>query len=66
MTRDITPKHVMNGGARLRGLAPWLHSSEETSQWWRGIGDTVPDLTGLGIETQTFRTDRHKTELTGR
>ena len=26
----------------LRGLAPGLHSSEEASQRWRDVGDTVP------------------------
>ena len=30
-TRGITPKCVTSGGAHLRGLAPGLHSSEETS-----------------------------------
>ena len=29
-TRRVTPKHVTSGGAHLRGLAPGLHSSEET------------------------------------
>ena len=33
-TRRITPKRVTNGGAHLRGLAPGLYSSEETSQRW--------------------------------
>ena len=41
-TRGITPKRVTSGGAHLRGLAPGLHSSEETSQRWRAVGDTVP------------------------
>ena len=41
-TRGITRKHETGGGAHLRGLAPGLHSSEETSQRWRAIGDTVP------------------------
>ena len=41
-TRGITPKYVTNGGAHPRGLAPGLHSSEETSQRWRAVGDTVP------------------------
>ena len=31
-TRRITPKRVTSCGAHLRGLAPGLHSSEETSQ----------------------------------
>ena len=47
----------MSGGARPRGLAPGQCSSEETSQRWRAIGYTMSDLTGLGIEPQTFRTD---------
>ena len=41
-TRRITPKRVTSCGAHLRGLAPGLHSSEETSQRWRVVGDTVP------------------------
>ena len=40
--RGITPKRVTSGGAHLRGLAPGLHSSEETSQRWRAVGDAVP------------------------
>ena len=35
-------KRVTSGGAHLRGSAPGLHSSEETSQRWRAVGDTVP------------------------
>ena len=64
-TRGITLKRVTSSGAHLRGLAPGLHSSEETSQWWRAVGDTA-DLTGPGIEPQTSRTDsvRLATELT--
>ena len=63
-TRGITPKRVTSGGAHLRGLAPGLHNSEETSQLWRHC----VDLTGPGIEPQTSRTDsvRLATELTGR
>ena len=41
-TRGITPKRVTSCGAHLRGLAPGLHSSEETSLRWRAVGDTVP------------------------
>ena len=41
-TRVIAPKLVTSGDAHLRGLAPGLHSSEGTSQWWRAVGDTVP------------------------
>ena len=33
------------------------HSSEETSQRWRAIGDTASDLTCPGIEPHIFRTD---------
>ena len=54
-TRSITPKRVTSCGAHLRGLAPGLHSSEETFA-----------LTGPGIEPQTSRTDsvRFAAELT--
>ena len=41
-TRRNTPKRVTSCGTHLRGLAPGLHSSEETSQRWRVVGDTVP------------------------
>ena len=46
-TRRITPKRVTSCGSHLRGLAPGQHSSEETSQRWRVVGDTVSfDLPG--------------------
>ena len=48
-TRGITPKRVTSGRAHLRGLAPGLHSSEETLQLWQAIDDTA-DLTGPGNE----------------
>ena len=41
-TRRIMPKRVTSCGAHLRGLAPGQHSSEETSQRWRVVGDAVP------------------------
>ena len=50
-------KRVTNGEAHLRGLVPEHHWSEETSQRWQAIGDSVFNLTGLAIEPQTFRTD---------
>ena len=56
-TRGITPKRVTSGGAHLRGLAPDQHSSEETSQRWRAVGDSKSDLTGPGIEPKTARID---------
>ena len=40
-TRRITPKRVTSCGAHLCGLAPGQHSSEETSQRWRVVGDIV-------------------------
>ena len=40
-TRHITPKRVTSGGAHLRGAALELQSSEQTSQRWRAVGDTV-------------------------
>ena len=52
-TRGITPKRVTSDGIHLHDLAPGLHSSEETSQWWRVVGDNVSDLTGLGIAPKT-------------
>ena len=40
-TRGNRPKRVTSAGAHLRGLAPGQHSSEETSQRWRAVGDTA-------------------------
>ena len=67
-THDITPKQVTSGGAHLRALAPGLRNSEETSQRWRVVGDSVSDLTGPGFAPQTSRTDSDvwTTELPGR
>ena len=48
---------VASGRAQPRGLAPGQRSSKETSQRLRAVGYTVSDLTGLGIESQTFRID---------
>ena len=56
-TRGNTPKCETSGGTRLRGLALGQHSSEETSQRRRAVGDIVSDLTGPGIESQTSRTN---------
>ena len=39
-----------------RDLAPGQPSSEETSQQWRAVGDTLSDLTGLRIEPYVSRT----------
>ena len=57
--RRVATKHVTSGGAYFHGLAPVpvQHSSEETSQWWRAVGDNVPDLTVPGVEPPTYRTD---------
>ena len=40
-TRRITPKQLTSGGAHLRGAAIEPHSSEQTSQRWQAVGDTV-------------------------
>ena len=58
-SRGITPKRVTSGGIHLLGLSPGLHSSEETSQRWRVVRDTVSDLTALGIEPKTSGADSH-------
>ena len=44
-------------GTHLRDLAPGQHSSEETLQRWRAVGDTVSNLTNQGFKPQTSRTD---------
>ena len=41
-TRGITSKRVTCRGIHLGGLTSGQHSSEETSQRWRAVGDTVP------------------------
>ena len=43
--RRITPKCVTSCGAHLYCFGPGQHSSEEASQHWRAVGDTVSDLT---------------------
>ena len=40
-TRRNTPKRVTSGGAHLRGSTSEPHSSEQTLQRWRAVGDTV-------------------------
>ena len=37
-------------------LSARQHSSEETSQRWRAVGDTVSDWIGPGIEPLTLHT----------
>ena len=53
----VAPKRVTGGGGHLSGLAPGQHSSEEISQRWRAVGNTVYDLTGPGMEPQTSSAD---------
>ena len=54
-TRRITSRSVTSAEAHLRDLAPEQHSSEETSQRWRVVGDTGFDSTRQGIERKTLR-----------
>ena len=58
-SRYYTLKRVTSGRAHLRGLTPEQHSSEERSQRWRAVGNTLFHLIGPGIEAKTSRTDRH-------
>ena len=53
----VISKRAMSSGIHLRGFAPGQYSSEETSQQWRAVGDTMANLTGPGIKLQTFQTD---------
>ena len=57
-TRDIAPKRVTCDGAHLRSLAPGKRSSEETSQQWRIVGDTVSNLTYPRIKPMITRAAR--------
>ena len=50
-TRRITPKRVTSCGAHLRGLAPGQHSSEETLQRWRVVGNTLCRFDRPGYRT---------------
>ena len=43
---------VMSGSTHHRRLAPRQHSSQDTLQQWRALGDTVPYLTSRRIEPQ--------------
>ena len=54
-SRGIMPKRVSSGGAHLRDLASGQHSSEETSQRWLAVGDTLFDWTDLRIDPQNSR-----------
>ena len=48
----------MSSWAHLCGKAPAAqNSSDETSQWWRTVGDAVSYLPGQGIEPHTAFTD---------
>ena len=55
-TRRVMPKRETSGRPHLRGLKPRQHSSEETVQQGRAVGDTVPDLTVSPIKPQTSHT----------
>ena len=57
VARDSAPNDLISDEFHIRDLAPVRHSSEETSQRWRAVGDTVFDLTGSEIEPQTSRAD---------
>ena len=59
------PKRVSSVEAHIRGLAPQLHISKETSQRWRVVANTVSDLTGPTIELQTPRTDSNTSQQPG-
>ena len=52
-TRGITPKHVKSGG-----LEPGRYNLEE-KQRWRPVDNAVSDLTGSGIESQTYGADNN-------
>ena len=54
-TRGITPKRVTSDLVHRRCIAPGQHSSEETLQRWRAVGDTTSDLAISGIEHQKPR-----------
>ena len=51
-TRDITQKCLMSDEADFH---TWQHNSEEILQCWPNFGNTVPDLTGIGIKLETSR-----------
>ena len=44
------PMRVTSGGLHRCGLEPGQHSSEETSQRWPAVGDTVSHLTDPVVE----------------
>ena len=56
---DVARERVTSGGVPVSCLVPGLHSFEETLKRWPAVGDTVSDLTGPGIEPQTYRTDSY-------
>ena len=60
-TRNITPIEACD---ERRDSSPrrsaWTTHSAETLQRWRAAGNTASDLTGLGIESQTYCSDVFK------
>ena len=53
-TRGILRRSVYRvAGAHRRDFEPGQHSSKETWQRWQAVGDTVSNLTDLGIKSQT-------------
>ena len=47
----------MRGWAHLRSFVPGQHSSEDTLEQWRTVGDTESDLRYPGIKPLTSRTN---------
>ena len=53
----------VQGEVNLCGLPPGQHSSEETSRWWRAVGNPLSDLTGPAIEAQICGIDGDVTNI---
>ena len=56
-THGVTPKRVTGIGGPFPWLSAWQYSPEGTLEQWRIVADAASDLTGPGIEPQTFRTN---------
>ena len=52
-TRGITSQHVTSDRIPLHGFPLGRNRSEETSQWWRAVGENVFTLIWPEIEPQT-------------
>ena len=54
LNSNMQKRFMMRVGVARKPRLCSRHSSENMLQQWRAVSDTLFDLTGLGIELQTF------------